>query len=119
MRQHKYKAWHKELKRMFKVDWFNCNCGENGLINCSLVPMPKIKEVILIESIGLKDIHGKEIYGDCDLLADNEGVIYMVKWWKQKAEYHIWFWDDKEWEWELGYGVDNFYEGLSSLRLFI
>ncbi len=61
---------------------------------------------IIIESVGLEDKNGKDIRGDCDYLSEGD-VIYMLRWWKEKAGWWLYFWDGEDWDWNEQ--IDDFY----------
>lgn len=80
-----YRAWHKELRKMYRVagwvddfdGWITVYCrDEEGIVH----PFPR-SEVILMQSPGWTDKHGKTIYrNDIVRLFDWEEALCQVMW---------------------------------------
>ena len=86
----KFRAWHKELGRMMSISdmWFNVDSlGEIGLndavMNDYITVSPD--EIELMQSTGLKDKNGKEIFeGDILGIETDEGILNVNVFWDDK-----------------------------------
>lgn len=87
----KFRAWHKELGRMMSISdmWFNVDSlGEIGLndaiMNDYITVSPD--EIELMQSTGLKDKNGKEIFeGDILEVTDKHSWLEVVSYNQEKA----------------------------------
>lgn len=86
----KFRAWHNELGRMMSISdmWFNVDSlGEIGLndavMNDYITVSPD--EIELMQSTGLKDKNGKEIFeGDILGIETDEGILNVNIFWDDK-----------------------------------
>lgn len=126
----KFRAWHNELGRMMSISdmWFNVDSlGEIGLndavMNDYITVSPD--EIELMQSTGLKDKNGKEIFeGD---IVDYKGRKAVIKWHGSYASFIYRFVDElnkRSAEWYplyLAYlkceVIDNIYENPELLEV--
>lgn len=112
-REIKFRAWHKDLKKMFKIGQITLEKGtwnfepnDGDFIGMSIPFQPSF---VLMQYTGLHDKNGKEIYrGDIvqGLFADQEepGIKGQVIYSNDQASYMVIASNNDEWE--LGY-LDN------------
>lgn len=85
-REIKFRAWHKDLKKMFKIGQITLEKGtwnfepnDRDFIGMSIPFQPSF---VLMQYTGLHDKNGKEIY-EGDIVGDSE-IKWTVKWNKHR-----------------------------------
>lgn len=90
-REIKFRAWHKDLKKMFKIGQitleegtWNFEPNDRGFIGMSIPYQPSF---VLMQYTGLHDKNGKEIY-EGDIVGDNK-IKWIVKWNKHRMGFSL------------------------------
>lgn len=82
----RYRAWLKKDKEMIDVEEINFNNGEFDFIGDAITWMCKGNDCVLMQSTGLKDKNGKEIFeGDILKVTDKHSWLEVVSFNEDKA----------------------------------
>ena len=90
----KFRAWDKLNNEMYVVEQINLNRGEFESIGYGITFLRGADEVILMQSTGLKDKNGKEIF-EGDVVSRNSGMPSVV-------EFGKWIYEE-----DFGYKIKN------------
>nr|DAF06662.1 MAG TPA: YopX protein [Caudoviricetes sp.]DAI31362.1 MAG TPA: YopX protein [Caudoviricetes sp.] len=90
----KFRAWDKTSKEMYDVEAINFNRGKFESIGYGVTSLRSADKVELMQSTGLKDKNGKEIF-EKDIL-DYNGRKVIVKWHGSYASFIYEFVDELE-----------------------
>ena len=81
----KFRAWDKKLKKMFEVSYIDFDTKLIGLNIDLEIIIFDFEDIILMQSTGLKDKNGKEIFeGDILGFETNEGILNVNVFWDSK-----------------------------------
>jgi len=86
MRDIKFRAWHKDEKRMFEVNALSKAAVEERKGGMGYTY--DRRDVVLMQFIGLKDKNGAEIY-EGDILGLKKGGVGKVLWNRDEAGYRL------------------------------
>lgn len=101
----KFRAWDKIDKELYSVDEINFNRGEFESIGDGITFLRGADKVELMQSTGLKDKNGKEIFeGDIVLVLDSPYTVFYDN---ERGSYRLKPHDDR---WNVDY-MSNFSHG--------
>lgn len=83
----KFRAWDKTSKEMYDVEAINFNRGKFESIGYGVTSLRSADKVELMQSTGLKDKNGKEIF-EGDILGTNDGLLDGVV--KYRTDLGMW-----------------------------
>lgn len=80
-----FRAWDKDYEEMYLVDEINFDYGEFESIGDGITFLRGADKVELMQSTGLKDKNGKEIFeGDILAIETDEGILNVNIFWDSK-----------------------------------
>lgn len=84
----KFRAWDLEYEKMVEVDIINLEDGKLDFIGDGITYFRKAKDIELMQSTGMTDNNGKEIF-ECDVVKLFDKDLYVVEWSSQEASYKL------------------------------
>ena len=81
----KFRAWDKKLKKMFEVSFIDFDTKLVGLNIDLEIIIFDFEDIILMQSTGLKDKNGKEVFeGDILAFETDKGILNVNIYWDSK-----------------------------------